>query len=106
MVPRAGRQEKGTQGTAMSSPDPARGLTAQTPSKAEVLGYVQAHENIYVQQYVEALYDEQEEIRQERDSIRRIGLSPDGRIAAIRIVRVVVVLVVGTLIFVLGRASR
>ncbi len=73
--------------------------------RAAVLAYVTAHETENVRQYVESLYEEEDELRPELGSIRRRGMSPDGRAALIRVVRVIVVIGVLALVYVLGRAS-
>ena len=79
--------------------------STEAAERAAVLAHVSSHENEYVRQYVEALYDEQEELRVELESIRRHGVSPDGRVALARIVRVIIGIGVLALVYVLGRAS-
>ena len=79
--------------------------STEAAEKAAVLAHFSSHENEYVRQYVEALYDEQEELRGELESIRRHGVSPDGRVALVRIVRVIIGIGVLALVYVLGRAS-
>jgi hypothetical protein len=66
---------------------------------------VRWQDNDYVRQYVEALYDEQAEQRGELDSIRRRGVSPEGRVVLVRIVHAIIVIGVLALVYVLGRAS-
>ena len=79
--------------------------STEPSEKAAVLAHVSLHGNDYVRQYVVALYDEQAELRGELDSIRRHGVSPDGRVALVRIVRVIIAIGVLALVYLLGRSS-
>ncbi len=74
-------------------------------SKEELLAYVAAHESEDVHRYVEALYEEQVELRNELDSLTR-DLHPAERPAMIRKVLFTLLgIAVTTLAFLVGRLS-
>ena len=79
--------------------------STEPSEKAAELAHVSSHENASVRQNVEALYDEQAELRGELESIRRHGVSPDGRVALVRTVRVSIAIGVLALVYLLGRSS-
>ena len=73
---------------------------------AELAGYVAAHENEYVQQYVQALLDEKAELTNELEAAGRTGYSRDGREtmrSAGRIVLMVTIILIG---YFVGRMSN
>ncbi len=75
---------------------------------ADLRAHVARHENAYVQQYLDALYEERDDLTRQLQSIVRQDYTDDGRRAMQTVRRVLVVVAVATatvLVFVLGRLS-
>lgn len=80
----------------------------QQLGKQELRAYVAEHENDYVQQYVEALYEERAELTNKLQSIARDSWSEDGQRAkqvVQRVLLAVTIVVVAVIAFTLGRLS-
>ncbi|MES2177948.1 MAG: hypothetical protein V4550_08760 [Gemmatimonadota bacterium] len=76
-----------------------------TMSREELLAYVAAHESEDVQRYVEALYEEQDELKNEIDSHTR-DLRPAERPPMIgKLAFMLLAIAVTTLAFFIGRLS-
>jgi hypothetical protein len=73
--------------------------------KHELLGHVREHENEYVQQYVEALYDEHGELQRELESVSRYGYTDEARATVRRVRRAGIAVIIVLLAFALGQLT-
>lgn len=80
----------------------------QQLGEQELRTYVVEHENDYVRQYVDALYEERAELTGKLQSIARDSWSEDGQRAMLTVHRVVLaitIVAVAVIAFTLGRLS-
>jgi hypothetical protein len=75
-------------------------------TKAELTAYVGEHENEYVQQYVEAVYDELEELGNLSDTIVRYGYTDEGRETVRKFGRMLLLGALIAIAFIVGRLSN
>ena len=80
----------------------------QQLGEQQLRSYVARHENDYVQQYVDALYEERAELTSQLASIVRDSYSEDGRRAMRTVQRVlfaITIVAVAVIAFTLGRLT-
>ena len=80
--------------------------TTPRMSNAELTAYVAEHENEYVQQYVAALIEEQEELRNELNGMVRGGYSDGGRAALRTIGHILLFVAVIVIAYFAGRLTN
>lgn len=75
-------------------------------NKQDLTAYVRAHENEHVQHYVEAIYDENAELKSRLAAVMKAGYTDDGRAALRNVAIGALVLAIAATTFVLGKFSN